>query len=411
MKHRVPALAAISLGIALAGCGAESDRGPVVAFRDSAGIAIAENPSPDDSTQNDWWRIEGPLVDIGGVDAEEPYSLFRVSDALRLSDGRIAVASTVSGDIRYFDENGRHLRTSGRTGGGPGEYRNISGIERTGGDSLLVIDASARRVSLLDPTGEYVREFDVGNNALVTRIVGRFDDGSLLTAPALVVGPEPGSASSGLMRPPFTLVRVATSTGVPDTLGDFPGAERFMRVTASNGQITSISIRTVPFGKSPTFAVHGGEVYIGSQDDSEIRVYGEDGVLRRIIRTGRSPEAITSAHLAAQFEAEIEALPEEMRTQARAADRSDLPHGDVVPPYGSLLTDDTGNLWVSDYDDPMDVPGRWTVYGPDGGVSARIALPPTFRPYDIGEDWILGRELDDLDVEHVRLYRLLKGTQ
>jgi hypothetical protein len=52
--------------------------------------------------------------------------------------------------------------------------------------------------------------------------------------------------------------------------------------------------------------------------------------------------------------------------------------------------------------------GRWTIYDPQGAVQARIALPPRFRPYDIGRDWILGQELDDLDVEHIRLYRLQK---
>jgi len=410
LRRSIP-LTAVMIGFTLAGCGAEAGPDARIVFRDSAGIRIVENPSPDDSAANEWWRIGSAITDIGGIDAEEPYALFRVTDAVRLSDGRIAVGSSASDDIRYFDQAGQHLGTSGRTGGGPGEYQNVNGLERADGDSILVVDPSARRVSVLDEAGEYVREFDVGDNVLVTRVVGRFDDGSLLTAPAIVAGPEPGSSSAELLRPPFVLVRVATGTGAPDTLGEFPGAERFMRVTASNGQLTSINISSIPFGKSPTFAVHASEIYVGSQDDPEIQVYDADGVLRRIIRTGRQPEPVTEAHLAAQFEANIEAMPEEMRAQARAAGRQELPHGEVVPPYGELVVDHVGRLWASDYDDPTDPPGRWTVYSPDGGVVSRIVLPPRFRPFDIGEDWILGRELDEFDVEHIMIYPLLKGTQ
>jgi hypothetical protein len=93
----------------------------------------------------------------------------------------------------------------------------------------------------------------------------------------------------------------------------------------------------------------------------------------------------------------------------RAAGRTDLPHGNIIPPYAALLADSNGNLWASDYDDPLkNQQGRWTVYDPAGAVLARIALPARFRPFDIGDDWILGQELDDLDVEHVRLYRLQK---
>jgi hypothetical protein len=44
----------------------------------------------------------------------------------------------------------------------------------------------------------------------------------------------------------------------------------------------------------------------------------------------------------------------------------------------------------------------------EGALVARTALPLEFTPYDIGEDWILGRELDELDVEHVRLYGIRK---
>jgi hypothetical protein len=394
----------------IAGCGAGGPAGGTgVVVRDSAGITIVENPTPDDSAANAWWRIEGPELDIGGIDAEEPYALFRVTDAILLNDGRIAIGSSASDDIRYFDRSGVHLRTSGRTGEGPGEYQSVSLLLPGLADSLLVVDGTTRRVSVLDPAGEFARVVNIGEAAVIPRVVGRFADGSLLAAPAMIMGPEELAGSDDVMRPPFTLVRIEPDGAVGDTLGEFPGAERIIRVTTSNGQLTSVNVIQLPFAKSPTFAVHGVVLYAGSQDGPEIRVHGIDGALQRIIRTGRAPERVTEAHLDAQFRAQLEAMPEELRADWQARERDlDLPHGELVPPYGEITTDSEGNLWVSDYDDPTGPPPAWTVYSPDGAVAARVALPERFRPFDIGPDWMLGLYLDDLDVEYVRLYRIVK---
>jgi hypothetical protein len=411
MKRRtVSGLSAVALALVTAGCQSDAEgRDPLVLVRDSAGITIVENTSPDDSASNVWWRLEGPDLSIGGIDAQEPYALFRVTDALRLNDGRIAVASNGSDDIRFFGPDGGHVRTSGRMGGGPGEYQNPSALFRGTADSLLVADATARRVSVLDPAGQFVRVFNIGEAAVVPRIVGRFADGSLLSAP-IVVNPETTMGGSGedVTRPPFTLVRIDAGGAVADTLGEFPGREQLVRISSSGGQITSINILFLPFGKSPTFAVHGDEVHVGAQDDPEIRAYGMDGGLRRIVRTGRTPDAITERHLDALFERQLAAMPEELRAERQAAGRSDLPHGPFVPPYGEITTDLTGNLWVADYPDPTKPAGGWTIYDPEGRVLARLIVPERFSPFDIGDDWVLGRELDEFDVEHVRLYRIAK---
>lgn len=382
-----------------------------VVTRDSAGITIVENPSPADSARLPWWRVEEPEIDIGGINAEDAYAVYRVTGALRLSDDRIAVASSGTDDIRIFDPAGTWISTSGRSGEGPGEYQNVTSLVLGAADSLLVVDGMARRVSVLAPDGEFVRTFAVGDVSFVPRIVGRFPDGSLLAAPALILGPEDLMDTDGISRPPFVLIRVPPDGEAMDTLGEFPGAERVIRIQTSGGEVTTVSIRSVSFGRSSTFAVHDSVVYIGAQDAPEIPVYGEDGQLRRIIRTGLPPEPVTERHLQAEFERQVEALPEEQQAQFRAQARdNETPHNDFVPPYGEIRTDRVGNLWVSDYDDPTDPPNRWTVYDPTGAILARIALPERFRPFDIGEDWVLGRWTDDYDVEHVQLRHLVRST-
>jgi hypothetical protein len=400
----------LAFGLPLAGCGDDLSLGELrTIVRDSAGIVIVENVSPDDSASNAWWRIEGPLLSIGGIDAEEPYALYGLTDGLRLDDGRIVVSSSGSDDIRYFDANGDHLRTSGRTGDGPGEFQEPNLLIRGPADSLFVADARTRRISVHDPGGGFVRLYDVGETASVSRILGRFGDGSLLAAPFDVANDLLESVSDEIRRPPLPLVRVVTGTAVPDTLGQFPGGEAVVSMQTSGGQIVAISVMKPAFGKSPTFAARGSEFYVGGQDGDEILVHDTTGALVRIIRTGRAPERVTSAHLDAVWERRLAAVPEERRAQVSAARRdADTPEGDFVPAYGEIDTDTGGNLWVADFDDPTDPPGRWTVYDPEGRVLARIVLPETFDLYDAGDDWVLGRERDDLEVEYVRLYRIVR---
>ena len=38
-----------------------------------------------------------------------------------------------------------------------------------------------------------------------------------------------------------------------------------------------------------------------------------------------------------------------------------------------------------------------------------VETPPRFRIYEIGSDYLLGGWKDDLDVDHVRMYELVKG--
>ncbi len=79
-----------------------------------------------------------------------------------------------------------------------------------------------------------------------------------------------------------------------------------------------------------------------------------------------------------------------------------------MPAYRSLVVDTEGNLWVEEYRRPGDDQPRWTVFNLDGEMLGLVETPPRFSIYQIGSDFVLGRWHDDLDVEHVQLYELLK---
>jgi hypothetical protein len=394
--------------LALAACGGEAGGGRAV-VRDSAGIAIVENVSPDDSAAYAWWRIGELLLDIGGEGAGPGQDLFRVSSARRLGDGSIVVANSGTSELRFFDADGALVRTAGRRGDGPGEFQGISWLTADALDTLLVFDARANRVSVLAPDGAFARDFLFGGAGAIAAPVGQFADGSFAGRLTVVVRPGANQPlPDGLTRPDIAIVRLDPDGRLADTIGVFPGAERFIRVTSAGGQIRSIEVTTPLFGRTPYHVAVGDELVSATQDDPEMRVFGADGALRRIVRTGRLPEPITDAHRGALIEKRLINVPDEGRASVRAGLEA-LPSAGTVPPYAALLLDREGNLWLADYDDGLKPPGRWTVYAADGRGLARITLPERFTPYEIGADWILGRELDDLDIEHVRLYAIARN--
>jgi hypothetical protein len=72
------------------------------------------------------------------------------------------------------------------------------------------------------------------------------------------------------------------------------------------------------------------------------------------------------------------------------------------------MVDALGNVWAGEYTRYPAVPVTWTVLASSGELLGEVAVPPQFRVLQIGGDWILGVGRDELDVEYVRLYRLLK---
>lgn len=397
----MPLLPAAAL-LVTAACAGEAPAARVM-VRDSAGIAIAENEWTD-SASTTWWRVSAtPEVDIGTLEGAEEETLFRVVDAVRLSDGRIAVANGGTSEVRYYGPDGQHVRTTGRQGGGPGEFQRIAGLIRMGGDSLAVLDGGSRRVSLLDASGEFVVDQGIGNPDTPITLLGRAGDGTWVGSSNSIVGGVNG-LQDGLARRDLTLLRLEPgSTEIVDTVGSFAGSESYMQIDQAGGQIRSIQIMTsLPFRKTTTTVVRGDEVFVGTQDAPEVRVYGIEGELRRIVRTGAPSPPVTEAMREAWTDRRVATMPPERQEDARAASMA-LPAGETVPPYGALAVDRTGRLWVQDYAGLVDAPA-WTVYDAEGAQVGRVVLPAAFRPFDIGEDWVLGRETDDLEVEHVRLY-------
>ena len=89
-----------------------------------------------------------------------------------------------------------------------------------------------------------------------------------------------------------------------------------------------------------------------------------------------------------------------------------VPVAEHFPAFASIMTDAVDHLWVEEYELPGEErPGSlWTVFNPEGHVLGFVETPEVFSIYEVGEDYILTRVRDELDVESVQLWPLERGS-
>jgi hypothetical protein len=78
------------------------------------------------------------------------------------------------------------------------------------------------------------------------------------------------------------------------------------------------------------------------------------------------------------------------------------------PPYFYVKSDAAGNLWVQEYHPLPALRKSWSVFDTSGIFLGDVEMPGKFQVFEIGEDYVLGNWRDELDIEHVRLYRIVK---
>ena len=88
-----------------------------------------------------------------------------------------------------------------------------------------------------------------------------------------------------------------------------------------------------------------------------------------------------------------------------------LSYPEFLPPSGRSILDSELNLWVEDFRTTSEAPADWSVFDPDGVWLGRVTLPEGLEIYEIGADYVLGRWLDGMEVEHIRVYDLSKDPR
>jgi hypothetical protein len=393
----------------VSGCGDRTRSEAAFSVRDSAGIRIAESETPEWREGANWTVASGPGLDIGVADGDPALLFSRVAGVLELESGEIVVADGGSGEIRVFDESGRHKRTFGATGEGPGEFRQLLDLVGRSGDTLFLNDDNHEIEAFhLDGTHVGTTRFEASSYP-VASVAARFSDGRLMRA----TSPQPLPAPPGL-----TQWLDSTTFLLYDESGRFSGEVARRPI---------IEFRVEPDGRPGTtylgpigsLTTTREKIYYSYPDGWNIEVRSPDGTLIELIRRSYTPVTVTAAHEAAAKSIYARQLASLEGPRLERILQS-MRFAPVMTVHNRMLVDPTGALWVneSDADAILDQTasilgaGRWwSVFSPEGRWLGRVRMPDGLTVLSIGRDNVAGIRRDELDVEHVQLYELSRQEQ
>lgn len=373
------------------------------------------------------WTLSGPEVTIGSTDDDPDYIFGSVIGLEFAPDGRLYSLHAREASVRRWTPDGHPDGTIGRAGEGPGEFREpwLMGFF---GDSLWVWD-----------WGSHVSYFDLDSEFL-GRVAPRVDIGSPERNPPRPTEPLRDGTFFGMQLPWSHEIATGALTESAVVHMD-PAGETLATIwmhpheprdglALLNEDGSGGSYGSQPFGDGVAFAV---------VDDGIVAIdrrawTGEGEAVFTLTRIGlagdtvfRTPVPYTPDPLPRErIDAAIDSLTEDWfermsrrqpgltrpRLEARMRDATYQPA--YVPPVGAMMIDEDGNIWLRRFDpvvsDDNQVLAEWWVCDPTGAALARAWFPTDLQVMHINHEYVWGVERDELDLESIVRYRLVRGA-
>ena len=255
----------------------------------------------------------------GGGNPDQAFS--QVSTFVVDEEGGIFALDFKDQKIKVFDRTGKFLRLIGKPGQGPGELGMASGIQLMADNTLVVEDATNRRLALFKPSGEFIKNISTSDKLGLVNI--------LLDGKGNVIGREMGLAEGNAkmffeikkfdadLKPLFTLDKIEFPIPIPGS-----GTKMNILEMISAYQFDS-----------------AGNIYYGRNADYEIKIYSPDGKHIRTIQKEYDRVKVTQA--------DIDEMLERIPNVAGGVNIKDMfSFPDVFPPFQFFLLDDQGGLYV-----------------------------------------------------------------
>jgi hypothetical protein len=279
-------------------------------------------------------------VTIGVFEGPDEYTLGQVLGLAVAPDGSIYLFDSHVPALRKYAPDGTYVTTFGRTGGGPGEYKQPDGGLAVLPDGrVLLRDPGNTRISVFSPEGEYVEGWRIRGGFATERRLYADIEGNSYTSILI----DPGAA---LVDWQMGLVQYRPDGTPGDTFPAPSFAYQPSKITAQrveDGEITGSTVNTVPFTPSEEWAFSPlGYMVGGVATRYALDLYEAPHRVLRIERTNWEPVPVL-----ADEKAEREAIKTaNMRITQPDWRWNGDPIPDNKPPYRDLFVGARGRIWV-----------------------------------------------------------------
>lgn len=360
------------------------------------------------------WIVTGPEPRIGSLDDPE-YIFGQVGNVLPGPDGFIYSVHLGEGAVRRWSADGTPAGSVGRRGEGPGEFLQPGRIGFFG-DSLWIMDSRSYRVGYFDPSGTWLgtaspRVGIEGPGGASLRPSAPLRDGTF-TAQAST--PLHLVATGQLTEGPF--VRIDTAGNVLASIWNRRHEPRdILALMGSDGFSGTFSGQ--PFVDSPLSITRERGVFVvdrrawtgAGQAAVKVTLIGFEGDTLFTSDIPYTPSPLPSDRV----DSAVRAIAERMSRFSEGRIREAVYHPSHVPPIGGVSAGSDGTIWLRRFDPVETETGdrmvEWWILDAGGEPLARALTPLNLRVRAIDSDAMWGVESDELGVQYIVRYRLVKG--
>jgi hypothetical protein len=201
--------------------------------------------------------------------------------------------------------------------------------------------------------------------------------------------------------------------GSSDTIASLRGPlQKAFLLTWPGG--SSTIVRPFPFSHEVNVEGGGRRILVSRTDRYELRVFDQAGAPQMLIRRSDATPVPIDESIVASYLSNPAAVPPPLSDYPDAVEtyRSLVSsrRGSTLPTHADVLFDAENNIWVREPDrswSPRSA-DAYAVYAPDGTAAATVDIPTGLAVYHIGSDYIVGRVVDELNVQYVVVHELVK---
>ena len=366
-------------------------------------------------------------MSIGVADGAEEYMLGEVADIALGRDGSIYVFDRQAPVVRQYDANGRFIRSIGRSGAGPGEYRSTSGIATMRDGRLLLWDTGNWRINVYGTGGEPLTQWLTPSGSSGSS-VATYSRALLVDTSGLVITRRIIIIPREFRNRPTVWLRYRADGTLVDTLRAPAAPREVPTLMASAGNATAST--ELPFAPKRLVALSPLGYFVAGYPDRYAFEIHEAGKPVVSVRRDVKAEPVSRTERAEARRNVEESLRRTDPAWSWAG--PDIP--EVKPLYSDLQVGLDGRIWIALVPEvtprvgntsssfgvgnpgvrrpPAQAnrvpprPALYDVFEPDGRYLGRVEVPAGVSSVVRRGDQVWGVAFDADDVPRIKRYRI-----